>query len=355
MKDSLEKIKNKIANNSDQIKTEEATKIALIHPFISLLGYDIGDPTQVIPEYTADVGVKKGEKVDYAIIENNEPIIIIECKTLGSEIKPSHTSQLYRYFSVTKARIGILTDGNNYQVFSDLDKPNIMDSKPFLEFSITNIDDTAINELSKLSKSEFDIEDIVNFGRNLKWINQLKKVIKSQIENPNDDFVKFFSSFIYEGTLTQKRKEEFRPIVKKAFQSHINDSIKKLINNAIDESEDEDHNDEPKKDSKNNKIITTEEELEGFYIVKSILRQHIDLNRIKDRDTVSYFGILLDDNNRKPLCRLWFNSETVKYIGLFDKSESAGAKKEDRIKISNLNDIYLYSERIINTLKIYDY
>jgi hypothetical protein len=354
MKENLEQIKKKITESSDHIKTEEATKIALIHPFISLLGYDIGDPTQVIPEYTADVGIKKGEKVDYAIVQNGEPIIIIECKTLGAEIKSSHTSQLYRYFSVTKARIGILTDGNNYQIFSDLDKPNIMDSKPFLEFSVTTIDDTSINELSKLSKTEFDIENIVNFGRNLKWINQLKKVIKSQIENPDDEFVKFFSAFIYEGTLTQKRKEEFRPIVKKAFQSHINDSIKKLINNAIDESEEDENNTEPKKETRDDRIVTTEEELEGFHIVKSILRQHVDLSRVKDRDTISYFGILLDDNNRKPLCRLWFNSETVKYIGLFDKSDSAGAKKEERVKISNLNEIYDYSERLINTLKVYE-
>ncbi len=95
-------------------------------------------------------------------------------------------------------------------------------------------------------------------------------------------------------------------------------------------------------------IVTTEEEIEGLFAVKSILRDLIDAKRIHMRDTKSYCGILLDNNNRKPVCRLHFNQEQ-KYLGLFNEK-----KKEDRVPIDDIDDIYRYATRIISTVKRYD-
>lgn len=96
------------------------------------------------------------------------------------------------------------------------------------------------------------------------------------------------------------------------------------------------------------KIITTEEENEGFQIVRAILRKAVDIDRIIARDTQSYFGVLLDDNNRKPLCRLHFNAKQ-KYVGTFDEG-----KNETRHPISRLEDIFNFSEAFLATALTYD-
>ena len=116
--------------------TEEATKTSLVLPFIQMLGYDIFDPADLVPEFTADIGIKRGEKVDYAIMQRGKPAILIECKKYGSNLAEDAVSQLVRYFGVTDAHFGILTDGISYRFFSDLDQPNVMDPKPFFEFNV---------------------------------------------------------------------------------------------------------------------------------------------------------------------------------------------------------------------------
>jgi hypothetical protein len=121
------------------IQTEEATKNAFILPFIGILGYDVFDPSEVVPEFTADVGTKKGEKVDYAIIRDKKVIMLFECKACDANLDESHASQLYRYFSVTESRIGVLTNGILYRFYTDLEEPNKMDSKPFMELNIIEI------------------------------------------------------------------------------------------------------------------------------------------------------------------------------------------------------------------------
>src|SRR3989304_10247913 len=120
-----------------RVQTEEGTKNALVMPFINnVLEYNVFDPAEVMPEFTADVGTKKGEKVDYAVLKDNKPIILFECKCVGADLNKEQASQLYRYFSVTEARFGVLTDGIVYRFYSDLEQPNKMDAKPFFEFNL---------------------------------------------------------------------------------------------------------------------------------------------------------------------------------------------------------------------------
>ena len=102
----------KIRQQKDAIQTEEATKNAFVMPFIqTVLGYDVFNPLEVIPEFISDVGTKKGEKVDYAIIKDGQIQILIEAKKIGEPLNINHASQLFRYFHVTTARISILTNG----------------------------------------------------------------------------------------------------------------------------------------------------------------------------------------------------------------------------------------------------
>ncbi|EOX7394221.1 type I restriction endonuclease [Enterobacter quasiroggenkampii] len=352
----LNALSNKIKQQLDVINTEEATKTAFVMPFIhNVLGYDVFDPSEVTPEFVCDVGTKKGEKIDYAIMKNNDVQILIECKKIGEPLNINHASQLFRYFHVTNARISILTNGQNYKFFTDLDAPNKMDEKPFLEVDLLDIDENIIPELKKLTKSSFDLESIINAAGELKYVSQIKKILHSQLNNPEDDFVKFFASRVYDGILTQKVRESFLNLTKKAASQYINDQVNERLKSAItgitpaiietpNESshiEEDEHKDE-------SDVVTTLEELEGYHIVKAITRAVLEAPRITHRDTKSYFGILVDDNNRKPLCRLHFN-RTQKYIGLFDIE-----KNETRHPIATVDDIYSFSDILKATAALYN-
>ncbi|ELV3464842.1 type I restriction endonuclease [Enterobacter asburiae] len=352
----LNALSNKIKQQLDVINTEEATKTAFVMPFIhNVLGYDVFDPSEVTPEFVCDVGTKKGEKIDYAIMKNNDVQILIECKKIGEPLNINHASQLFRYFHVTNARISILTNGQNYKFFTDLDAPNKMDEKPFLEVDLLDIDENIIPELKKLTKSSFDLESIINAAGELKYVSQIKKILHSQLNNPEDDFVKFFASRVYDGILTQKVRESFLNLTKKAASQYINDQVNERLKSAItgitpaiidtpNESshiEEDEHKDE-------SDVVTTLEELEGYHIVKAITRAVLEAPRITHRDTKSYFGILVDDNNRKPLCRLHFN-RTQKYIGLFDIE-----KNETRHPITTVDDIYSFADILKATAALYN-
>lgn len=354
---NLNGLSAKIQQQAAIIQTEEATKSAFVMPFISqILGYDVFDPTEVIPEFICDVGTKKGEKIDYAISKGGEIQILIECKKIGEPLNVKHASQLFRYFHVTNARISILTNGQLYKFFTDLDAPNKMDEKPFLELDLLDIDEHVVPELVKLTKSAFDVDSIVSAAGELKFISQIKKMISSQFSEPDEDFVKLFASRVYDGILTQKVREQFSVLTKKAATQWLNDQVNERLKSAISggamvssqsNHEDSAKSSSDKSEAESGMIVTTEMEIEGFHIIKSIIRKVIEPQRITFRDTQSYLGILIDDNNRKPICRLHFNRSQL-YIGMFD-----GEKKETRHPITSLNDIYNFTDLLRDAAKQY--
>ena len=355
----LQSLSKKIDQIASNLATEEATKNALVMPFLhSVLGYDVFDPNEVIPEFTADAVTKKGEKVDYALIKDDEVQILIECKKFGEKLTPKHASQLFRYFSVTNARLAILTNGAEYQFYTDLDAPNKMDEKPFLTLDLTDIDEHIVPEVKKLTKSSFDVDSIVDAAGELKYLSQIKKLLEQQFDEPEEDFVKFFASRVYDGVLTVRVKAQFSEITGKALKQFLNDSINERLKSAIGSDvrtpmpETAEANDSPdqaeSQEEKDSKIVTTEEEIDGFNIIKAILRQKVSVDRITPRDTQSYFGILLDDNNRKPLCRLHFNAKQ-KYIGIIDEN-----KKETRHPISSIDEIFNYNDQLLKAVDFYE-
>ncbi|RZK59195.1 MAG: restriction endonuclease [Pedobacter sp.] len=343
-KDEVKQLGIRTSKMIPQIQTEEATKNALIMPFIKLLGFDVFDPFEVNPEFIADIGIKKGEKVDYAIMKDGEPIIIIECKHHLEKLDP-HNSQLFRYFHVCKAKFGLLTNGLVYRFYTDLNDVNKMDEKPFFEFNIAEIKDAQIEELKKFHKSYFDVENISNTASDLKYTNELKALITSELRAPSPIFVKHFANQVYQGKLTEKILAQFSELVQRSSNQVLNDAITDRLKTALGTEEANSNDKEIKTTAEpimaEDKISTTSEELDAFHIVKAILREKIPSGRISPRDTQSYFGVLLDDNNRKPICRFHFNTIN-KYLEVFHKDKDAGEKTQ----LNNLDEIYGFREQL---------
>lgn len=357
MSEEIANLKTKIDEKLDRVTTEEATKTAFILPFIRLvLGYDHTDPDEVIPEFTADIGIKKGEKVDYAIMLDGKPVILIECKPVQTDLDKEHASQLYRYFSVTDAKFGILTNGVIFRFYTDIDEPNKMDNKPFFELDLRNVTDSDEKELKQFTKSAFNLENILESASELKYKNEMKKIMAEQLKEPSDEFVRFFAKKVYTGPLTKNAKSQFTQITKSALNQFIKERVDERITKALDSENTEEKTTEQisfKKDK--DEIITTEEEWDGFYIIRAILSEVIDPTRVFIRDRKSYCGVLLDNNQNKVICRMHFNSPKQKYVGFFDSQErrASGAKKEDKVPINDIGEIYKHSERLKTTVNHY--
>jgi hypothetical protein len=343
----LKGLADKVEQLKDKIGTEESTKHAFTLPFINILGFDAFNPTEVVPEFTADLGLKKGEKVDYAIFQNDVPILIIECKYWKQDLNV-HNSQLFRYFHVTKTRFALLTNGIVYRFYTDLEETNKMDEKPFLEFDITNLKENTAKEIEKFHKSKFDVSKIVDNASNLKYTREIKSLIDQELQSPSQEFVRLFANRAYNGRLTSHVMEEFTDIVNKAFTQIISEKVNDRLNSALNKEEEKQKNEEEIIEEPKSKIETTEEELEAYQIVVAILRRILPKERIVFRDTQSYFGILLDDNNRKPICRLHLNSSN-KYISIFDEN-----RKETKEPIQSIDDIYNYEKHLLKTAEHYD-
>lgn len=365
-KEKIRGIASRASSMFDKLQTEEATKNALIMPLISALGYEVFNPSIVVPEYTADAGAKKGEKVDYAIMRDGKPIILFECKHSHSQLKDSYRAQLSRYFTWTEARIGVLTNGIEYRLYTDLDKQNLMDEKPFLSFDLLSIHDKEIEELEKLSNEIFDVISIVSSAEELKYSNEIKKILEHELDSPTDGFLKYIIPQIYKGAITQKVKERFSGVVKDALNAFIRGKVKNRLESALS-SETTDISDSNKtemdaqvsqsddgsseasnKSDRNSKIVTTSVEIEGYHVVKSILCDVADLSKVIARDTQSYFGILYENNNRKPICRLLFNNEDRLRIVIFSEG-----KVEEKFDLDNVYQIRDYSDKLVASVQQY--
>lgn len=350
--EKLREFIERVKKTKDNIATEEATKTSVIMPFFQILGYDVFNPTEFIPEYTADVGIKKGEKVDYAILLNGELTLLIEAKSINEQLE-KHDSQLFRYFGTTAAKFAILTNGLVYRFYSDLDEQNKMDSSPFFEINLLDISDSEIIELKKFCKENFDLSMILDTASELKYLGLIKKVLKDEFANPSDDFIRFIlTQGVYDGMKTQNTVDKYRPTVKKSISQYINELVNDKIQNALksDESfepkaiQQFEEVDESALIASVSNIITTDEEIECFFIVKSILHNAVDLNRIGYKDTASYFSIIIDGKVTKWICRI-FLKENTKYIII------PNGDANEKIVLDKLDDIYTYSDRLTSRLE----
>lgn len=335
---------------------EEQTKMYLIAPFLNLLGYNVFNPDDIVAEFVADIGDKKGEKVDYALKINGEIEILIETKSISDDLN-NHDIQLKRYFNVTKAKIGILTNGIVYKFFTDLEEKNIMDNKPFLVANFLDLTDDKILELKKFTKSSYNPEQILTSAEILKYSNGIKNYLNRQLENPDDDFIKIIGKEIYDRRLTQNKIEEFKVIFRDTFKNFINDFIRKKFETALESSKQVSNESEEKieeiiEEKQDNLIITTQEELEAYYIIKSILGRYTDMENLTFKDTRSYFGVLYQNNTRKWICRLEIGEKIMLKFPTEERYEGGGMV-EEKIYIDSLRDLYNFEEKLVGILKKY--
>lgn len=349
--DEVRALSERVGTLKDVVETEEATKNSMILPFFKMLGYDVFNPLEFVPEFTADVGIKKGEKVDYAIIINGKPEILIEAKWCGAKLE-NHDSQLFRYFGTTAARYGILTNGITYRFYTDLDASNKMDDRPFMEFDLLNMEEGLIPELKRFQRTTYDADTIFSAASDLKYSSAIKKYLAKQSDSPEEAFVSFIMLQVYPGRRTQAQVEKFTELVKNSLNQYVmelmNDRFKSVMEAGKEKQKDvaesvanqqESIPTEPVKAQ----IITTDEEREAYAIVKVLLRDVIDPSRLTFRDTVNYSIVEIDAKDRKWVCRFRLNSAR-KQIGIHEGTN------EMRIDLTSVDSIIEHKEVLAKTV-----
>lgn len=365
--DKIKQFSKRIETLKDNLTTEEATKTALIMPLFQILEYDIFNPLEFMPEFIADVGVKKGEKVDYAILKDGKPLILIEAKCASDKLK-KHDAQLFRYFTATEAKFAILTNGIIYKFFTDLEEKNKMDEKPFLVLNLLNMDDNKISHLKKFTKNSFDIDTIFNIASELKYTSLIKAQLNMQLENPSDEFVRFIINDFYNGIKTQNVVEKFRPIVKRSLSQFVNDFMneklklllendnedyekkkvkdnkkkeKNKIDNDITKKQDENNLPKPEIEPKNN-ILLTEDELKAIDIVQDILIENVSKDEIGYKKVKDDIFILYKNDIKNWICKITLNSSN-KTISLPNgENDYLEYKMDEVIDIKELKDDLIF-------------
>lgn len=351
LSDQLRALAARLPSQLGHINTEEATKHALVMPFIASLGYNVFDPTEVIPEYNAGFGMKQSEKADYAIMKDGKPIMIFECKSANVLLGDPFKTQLHRYFTTTDSvRIGILTNGVIYEFYADLDAPNKMDQRPFLVIDMRDLQQSSIVELKRMVKGSFDQDAILAAAGELKYTRELLKELEMQFSEPSEEFLRFLVSRVYSGRLTERARSEFSPIVRKALRLFLTEQVNQRLRSAIEAepanqvapTPDQVDTAQGAEQSNESEVSTSLVELQAYLTIKVILHGVVDPSRVTLRDQKSYCSVLLDNNNRKSIARL--HLERSKWaISLFD---SEGGK-EDIVAIATLDDLFGLSDRIV--------
>lgn len=331
--------------------TEEATKTSVVLPFIQALGFDPFNLDEVVPEFISDVGLKKGEKVDFALKIDGKTTILIEVKPITMTLGSAQFSQLFRYFHTTESKVAILTNGKEAWVFSDIDDTNKMDKKPFFTFDFQNHDDKAIEELARFQKDIFSIENILEAASALKYKSKAAQYLKAQLDEPDDDFIKVVGRKIHDGMLTKGIVEQLRPAIQSALDVIIKDRIQDKLGIAFRPEAQPSTKAaafDEETESEQSEIVTTEEEVQAFLIVKAIAARSLAIHRITIRDSKTYCSVFVDNNNRKPLVRFYFNAKSKNVLGVFDAD-----KVEQKFEIEHLGQIYDHADQILQTATSY--
>lgn len=361
MYEKLKQIANIFKEAKDNIQTEEATKNALIMPFISALGFNPFNPLEVVPEIVADIGDKKGEKVDYALKSGDKTLMLVECKKCTVPLSDKNISQVFRYFGALRVkmdvRVAILTNGLEYRFFSDLDSVNVLDHVPFFSFDILDFDEQKVQDLQRFSKNQFDVDSIVAKAEELKRRAVVENVLDKYMTNPSESLVRcVLSDIAFEGTKTKDVLASYAVVIKDAFSQVLKNKIESVLKTALRQdvsvSQENEDKAEPSTGTKG-EIETTVTEIEGYAIVKSIAREVISPARIFFKDTKQYSYITLDDETyrQKPIIRFYFNNPLKLRIGIYTDIVS---KEMQRIPLDELNDLYKYADQIKKTIIAYE-
>lgn len=334
LESDLTEIRKIIQEHKDTLKSEEATKSALVMPFLRALGYDVTNPNHVTPELIADVGMKKGEKVDYGLGPRGSEAIIVECKRcdvhLSSANLEKYKSQIYRYF-VTKpsVKFAVITNGIEYVFYSDIDNVHVMDNEPFYRVNLSFIPSSKdIEILNMFGRENFDLEILIEKSGDLLKRSRVKSVILQQTSTPNDEFCDYVAAKIHNGRYTSKISEYYRPLVREVVSEIMDDRIQAIREDVVRENN--------QKDDDVKQVV-----IDGYNIIRAISSFYVDPDRICIRENQSYCAILLDDNSRKTIARLHFNNPAKLNFGFITD------KEETKVQIDSVRSIFHYHENIM--------
>lgn len=336
---AISELQSTLRKHRAKLLTEEAAKTTLVLPFLRALGYDIFNPDEVVPEFVCDVGTKKGEKVDYAISVGGEIQMLVECKPANGDLSIRHASQLFRYFAATDARIALLTNGVVYRFFTDAEKPNMMDDRPFFTFDLDNYKKSDLRSLAAFQRTDFNLDRIVSHAGALKLQSEVTAELRKEFAEPSDEFVRMIAGRLHDGRLTEGVRDKFRNAISASITALIRDGVNERLESAINQGGDSDSSIPEQPDEAD--IETTQSEIDGFNIIRAICASKVDPSRIVMRDVKSYCAVLLDDNNRRTIARMHFNSDTTRHLGLFN------GKEEKREAVQGPIDIYKHSKAIL--------
>lgn len=360
--EDITKLSEQVRKRVDQVIGEEATKMALILPFLSVLGYDVYDPTEVMPEYVADFATKKAgqfEKVDYALAINGTIVMLVEAKARGQKAE-AHDGQLSRYFNgLLKTKVAIVTNGIEYRFFTDLRDKNFMDKEPFFSFNVLEYDSKEIENLKFFHRDHFDAAVISRQAEEMVYVKGMTQLVGNLLRSPSEEFVRFLVtelgkvalSYEVQGRITNKVLEKFEPIVKKSIQSSLLElmtrSLSQEMAQAVEISkaskilpEVEETEEPPEQELEGSKIITTEEELKAFEKIKAIAETSTNFKlEVQYRDTISYFGLNLGKTTWWFL-RLYLSSQKKSIVTriFVDEAQSLAPDFEVQDLSSSLGD-----------------
>ena len=345
--DKINALALRCKSHGKNLKNEEQTKMTLILPFIQMLGYDVFDPSEVVPEYDASLGVKKEDRVDYALMKDGKPIILIECKAYGTQLDAQKCSQLMRYFAGTPAHVGVLTDGNRYQLYSDLKEPNKMDDRPYIEFTLEDFKEIALPAIKKLTKDEFDVDVLQNEAKTLMYSKRIKDILTAEFKKPSLELVSWFVHKVdRELRNTRSVQDRFAPILDATMKSWLKDEI----NSRLESAKQPEQADQPDQLSPQDYgIVTTEMEIQVYLAVKAILAAVMPPEKVTLNDCKGFCNILYDGKQTKRIARMYSDGEQVTWFCTTDENNNEANGK----KISGLDDIYQFTDELRETAKRY--
>lgn len=236
-----------ILERREHCATEEATKMALIVPTLTeVFGYEVYDPRQVVPEYTADFGAKKGEKVDYALIDDGKPVVLIECKAVGTPLDQA-AAQLHRYFSVSdgSCRTAILTDGVKWRFYADLVDRNKLDQEPCFVFDFDAYDAEDVENLRIACRSDLGSPDRIDRMRELMYRRKIVTWLSRQFGTPDESFISYLAKELHDGARRRNVIELFGRIVPTALAGHVNKVVQQRLRRAMNEKPESEPEPEP--------------------------------------------------------------------------------------------------------------
>lgn len=333
-------LKNINLDNVQHLDTEESTKTALIMPFLMELGYNVFNPQEVIPEFTADIAKRNGEKVDFAIKINEKVSIIIEAKKVTENLS-NHSKQLARYYVNTEAKIAILTNGLEYWFYTDLDKVNIMDAEPFFKINLTSITEAEIIQLQDFTKDKFDETRLYGHAEKSRKQKRIATTIVNQFRNPDDEFVKIIMKDIQENTDNEEIVNNYKELIVKSYDDIMN---KEMLTRMFPNQQLDIDLDIINKEKCKREVLTTENELAIYHYIQTLFKMndYIDIDKLSWRDNASYFNIVYDNKITKWIIRV-YDKKDLKIV-IHNENEDI------TIVLNHPIDILDYEDNIIQAI-----